>query len=137
MVKLLSGTACVRAARVGPLAGLSHRQRIAALLVDERRPLEMLEHEHLADEDLMITAFVAVCGTAFEARRATVEQRDTAMAARNVETGELVGAALREQVGQRLLVGGEHVHGEVLGRHECRQARRALGEAPQHERRFQ
>ena len=93
--------------RHGPLL---HRDRIAALVEHQRRALEGLEAQHLADEDLVVAAFVPKGRAAAKARRAAGQQRHPALAACQIDAGELVGAALREQVRHRLLIGREASH---------------------------
>ena len=104
---------------------------------DQRRAAEAVERHHLADEDHVVAAVVAIRRAAFESRRATGEQWHVTVAAFDNKTGEAVDAALGELVRDMLLVRRQDMNRKVLGRHKRRSVRRLAVEAPQHHRRIE
>ena len=104
---------------------------------DQRRAAEAVEPHHLADEDHVVAAVVAIRRAAFESRRATGEQRHVTVAAFDGKAGEAVDAALGELVRDMLLVRRQDMNRKVLGGHKRRSVRRLAVEAPQHHRRIE
>jgi hypothetical protein len=72
-----------------------------------------LEIQYFTEEDDMVAALIPCGGTAFETRRAVIQQCDPASAAPQFEAGEAVDPFLREAHRQAVLFAGENVDGEM------------------------
>ena len=76
----------------GRFRGPFHRDGIASAMEHQRRPVEVVERLHLADEDDVVAALIIEGRAALESRRAAAQQRDLPLATLKHEPGKLVGA---------------------------------------------
>ncbi|MCY1448018.1 hypothetical protein D9M71_646630 [compost metagenome] len=97
----------------------------------------MIEGEHFADENHMVSAFVLERRAALETRGAILQQWRLADAVVQFDLGELVFALGGETSREVFLLRGQHVHVPMLAAAEDRQAARLLGQAPEHQRRVE
>ena len=89
------------------------------------------------DDDLVVTAGVLGFELAVDVGDRVVEHRRTGHAAVPRGLAETVGALLREQTRQRLVVFAEHVDRELAGALDARPRARRVRDAEQHERRLE
>ncbi|MCY1435715.1 hypothetical protein D9M71_518190 [compost metagenome] len=97
----------------------------------------MIEGYDFPHKNNVVAALVAVAGAALEACGTITQQRNVTGPPLERKPLELIDASLGKTVGHRLLIGCQHVHGEILTFHECRQAPGGLGQAPEHHGRLQ
>lgn len=109
-----------------------------AIMVEQRNGgAQVAAMLDFTNEDHVIAFLVAAAVEAFKRRDRAVEQGHARMSGLVGNACPAVYALGRELHGQFLLLRSQHMHRIVRAGHEHRQRRRAVGHAPQHQRRMQ
>ena len=135
------GPRALRALAGDPSSALGTLERVRAVVravAEQQRRLAFVGVAfHVAEEDLVVAAVVAVDDAAFEVRRRAVDQRDAVLAQAVRHAFELVFVRAREAQRELVLLRAEHVHAEVRRGAKRGQAGRVARQAPEHQRRVE
>lgn len=99
---------------------------------NQRVSFAILAFQYTADDDLVITAIVAIHRSTFEGRRKLRQNRNAGNAVATFQTVKLIGSAGRKLFTNILLVCCEYIDRKMLSGDERAEALGVLADTPEH-----